>query len=105
MKRYLLIQVVCSQDSSGDLFWKTIHSIGGRALPPHMCLAFLITPDNASAKALLRVRKDSTEQVSLRSHAAEALSNLGATEAVSALQRRSEERRVGKECKSRMMEC
>ena len=43
-------------------------------------------PNNASARALLRVLKDSTERVSLRSHAAEALSNLGATEAISALQ-------------------
>jgi len=43
-------------------------------------------PHNASARALLRVLKDSTERVSLRSHAAEALSNLGATEAISVLQ-------------------
>jgi HEAT repeat protein len=44
-------------------------------------------PHNASARALLRVLKDSREQVSLRSHAAEALSNLGATEAISVLRR------------------
>jgi HEAT repeat protein len=43
-------------------------------------------PSNAGAKALLRVLKDSSERVSLRSHAAEALSNLGATEAISVLQ-------------------
>ncbi len=44
-------------------------------------------PRSAGARALLRVLKDSRERVSLRSHAAEALSNLGATEAISVLQR------------------
>jgi HEAT repeat protein len=44
-------------------------------------------PNNAGARALLHVLKDSREPVSLRSHAAEALSNLGATEAVSVLQK------------------
>lgn len=44
-------------------------------------------PNNPSARALLRVLGDSTERVSLRSHAAEALSNLGATEAISVLRR------------------
>ena len=43
-------------------------------------------PSNAGATALLRVLKDSTERVSLKSHVAEALSNLGATEATSVLQ-------------------
>jgi HEAT repeat protein len=43
-------------------------------------------PNNASARALLRILRDPTERVSLRSHAAEALSNLGATEAISVLQ-------------------
>jgi len=42
---------------------------------------------NRGAAALLRVLEDSKEKVSLRSHAAEALSNLGATEAVSVLKR------------------
>jgi len=44
-------------------------------------------PSNSGATALLHVLKNSSERVSLRSHAAEALSNLGATEAVSVLQR------------------
>ena len=42
-------------------------------------------PSNSGAKALLRVLENSKERVSLRSHAAEALGNLGATEAISVL--------------------
>jgi HEAT repeat protein len=49
-------------------------------------LGFLdYTRKNATARALLAVLRDPTEPVSLRSHAAEALSNLGATEAISVL--------------------
>ncbi len=49
-------------------------------------LGFLdYTRNDASARALLAVLRDPTERVSLRSHAAEALSNLGATEAISVL--------------------
>jgi len=43
--------------------------------------------NSGGAAALLRVLENSKEEVSLRSHAAEALSNLGATEAVSILRR------------------
>lgn len=41
---------------------------------------------NSGARALLHVLSDSKDLVSVRSHAAEALSNLGATDAISTLQ-------------------
>lgn len=64
--------------------------------------------NNAGVAALLRVLKDSKERVSLRSHAAEALSNLGATEAISVLQRvlhaPEESKRLQRWCKFALSE-
>jgi HEAT repeat protein len=71
-------------------------------------LGFLEYSSNKSGiAALLRVLKDSGEPVLLRSHAAEALSNLGATEAVPVLkrvQRNSESPSLQKWCRFALSE-